>query len=162
MPQAAGLVYPLWDRGLPATRESTKVPRMTTAPRPRAVPTRLLAAGVALVALSAALLAARPGHPLLWEDEAETAVVARNLLEQGIPSPAGRGHVVTQTGGADSRLLGGRLVWIWHPWLQHFLAAGSFALLGEGTAAVAAVSPGSSTAENFATKSAMLSVPVRL
>lgn len=111
---------------------------MTTAPRPRAapsVPPRLLAAGVVLVALSAVLLLARPGHPLLWEDEAETAVIARNLLEQGVPSPAGRGHLVTQTGGADSRLLGGRLVWIWHPWLQHLLVAGSFALFGEGTAA---------------------------
>lgn len=86
-----------------------------------------------LTAVAAVLLLVRLGSPLLWEDEAETAVVSRNLLSYGYPSAWGDGHLVDQMGGAELLRLGDRVLWVWHPWSQYYLCAASFALLGVGT-----------------------------
>ena len=96
---------------------------------------RSLLAGAALTGLAAFLLLWRLDVPLLWQDEAETANVAQNLLEQGYPTPWDGRHLVTQQGGRDAVRVGGRLLWAWHPWLQHYLAAAGLALAGHGAAA---------------------------
>lgn len=87
-----------------------------------------------LLGASAFLLLWRLDVPLLWQDEAETANVAEAVLLQGYPGPWDGEHAVTQQGGRDAVRLGGRLLWAWHPWLQHYLAAG-LGLLGHSTAA---------------------------
>lgn len=101
---------------------------------------RILLVGLALTAAAALLLLWRLDVPLLWQDEAETANVARGLLRSGYPTPLldepaedGRGHLVTQQAGRDALRIGGRLVWSWHPWPQHYLAAAGLALFGHGT-----------------------------
>ena len=71
---------------------------------------------------------------LLWGDEAETATLARNILQFGVPRTSdglneitlltvlGRGVVASKNG-----------VWTWSPWLQEYVAAGSFAVFGPTT-----------------------------
>ncbi|MBI3318197.1 MAG: glycosyltransferase family 39 protein [Candidatus Omnitrophica bacterium] len=64
----------------------------------------------------------------LWQDEAETAVLGRNILQSGYPS-AWDGtrrlnpSLPVQEGNA----------WTYHTWLPMYLAAGSFLLLGPTT-----------------------------
>lgn len=94
-----------------------------------------LLAGAALTAVAAFLLLWRLDVPLLWQDEAETMNVAESVLLHGYPGPWDGGHVATQQGGRDAVRIGERLLWAWHPWLQHYLAAAGLALLGHGTAA---------------------------
>lgn len=85
-----------------------------------------------LLAVGALLLLPSLGDRLLWQDEAETALLARSVLREGVPTAwDGRNWV-----SADGRReFGEDHVWWWTPWLQHYLAAASFALWGEGTVA---------------------------
>ena len=65
----------------------------------------------------------------LWGDEAETAVLAQRVLEYGLPlADDGRNPVAPE--GRESNARG---VWVWSPWLDEYLAAGSFALFGAST-----------------------------
>jgi hypothetical protein len=100
--------------------------------------------GLCLTLLAAPLLLVDLGSPALWEDEAETALVARVAQITGMPGPWDGVHLVTQQEGLDalmvpadstSRVDAGdslrpRWIWTWHPWLQHYLAAASFAVFG--------------------------------
>lgn len=54
-------------------------------------------------------------------DEAETVVVARNISFNGVPSPWDGKNFVSTANGLDSTLINGVYVWVWHPWLQHYL-----------------------------------------
>ena len=94
---------------------------------------RTVLAGLALTGLAALLLLPGLDTPLLWQDEAETANLAAGVLAHGYPTPWDDAHLVTQQDGRDSVRLGGRLLWAWHPWLQHYLAAAGLGLLGHGT-----------------------------
>ncbi len=94
-----------------------------------------------LTAVAAFLLLWRLDRPLLWQDEAETANVAATLAEDGLgslPTPWDGDHLVTQQGGRDAVRLGGsgdrdgRLLWAWHPWPQHYLAAAGLRLAASG------------------------------
>lgn len=88
--------------------------------------------GLAVVTAAAAfLLLWRLDAPLLWQDEAETANIAVNLLETGVPTPWDGVHLVTQQAGRDAVRFGGHLLWAWHPWPQHALAAAGLASAGD-------------------------------
>ncbi len=108
---------------------------------PRARPPRRLRrrAGLALAGLTAAaafLLLWRLDRPLLWQDEAEVANIAVNLLEPGfprLPSSWDGEHLVAQMGGRASLRVGEEIIWSWHPWTQHYLAAAGLALTGRET-----------------------------
>lgn len=81
-------------------------------------------------ALAAFLLLGNLGAPVLWEDEAETALLARNTLRFGWPRATGGAEgVVSQQCGADVEPGTGR--WTRHPWGPMYLTAASFALLGD-------------------------------
>ncbi|MGQ9492155.1 MAG: ArnT family glycosyltransferase [Anaerolineae bacterium] len=68
----------------------------------------------------------------LWQDEAETAIVARHLLSYGLPLASDGKDWVQQ---ADEPFVEFRdnYVWIFHSWLQYAATALSFALLGPTT-----------------------------
>ncbi len=69
---------------------------------------------------------------LLWQDEAQTALLARSVLEFGTPTGYdGRNHL-SQEWGAE---YDDAFRWRWHTWLPFYLLAGFFALLGESTLA---------------------------
>lgn len=62
-----------------------------------------------------------------WTDEAETAILAKGVLERGVPSLPTDGsiHYPFQLGWAD-----GSGVWRVTPWLDEYVAAASFAVFG--------------------------------
>jgi hypothetical protein len=84
------------------------------------------------LALCAPLLLYGLGAPKLWVDEAETALLARSILVHGVPEARVGKDLISQEVGHE---FGPDLVWRWTPWLDKYLAAGAFALLGEGTVA---------------------------
>jgi hypothetical protein len=92
---------------------------------------RLVAPGVVL-GLCALLVFYGLGTPKLWVDEAETALLARSILVHGVPEARVGKDLISQEVGHE---FGPDLVWRWTPWLDKYLAAGAFALLGEGTLA---------------------------
>ncbi len=82
--------------------------------------------------LAGVLLLAQLDEPYLWQDEAQTAVISRTILDDGLPRGSdGRNYFSQEYGAeyADDHL------WRWHTWLSFYTVAGSFALLGETTLA---------------------------
>lgn len=89
----------------------------------------------ALVLLSAwLLLFCRLDDIYLWQDEAETAVISRNLLSFGLPLATDGKNLVQQTDKASVSFRA-NYVWIFHSWLQFVLTALAFAVLGPTTLA---------------------------
>jgi len=84
---------------------------------------------IVLILLTPLLLFPNLGNHFLWQDEAETALLARSVVQHGYPlADDGRRTISDQPGSPDVNDAG---VWIWTPWLQHYATAASFALLGE-------------------------------
>ena len=75
-------------------------------------------------------LDARP----LWGDEAETATLARNILRSGVPTTGdGVNEITLLTLLGRDVVASKNGVWTWSPWLQEYVAAGSFAVFGPTT-----------------------------
>jgi hypothetical protein len=87
----------------------------------------------ALLAAAALLLLADLGGPWLWEDESDTALFARSIVQHGLPLAwDGRSFVDSDDGlRVVPRALGQPLVMVGTPWLPYYAAAASFALFGE-------------------------------
>lgn len=69
--------------------------------------------------------------PLLWNDEADTAVFGRNVLQTGVPAAFDGRNVSTD--GDCLNLARSHLVQKLHPWLQYYVAAASLRLFGDDT-----------------------------
>lgn len=80
-----------------------------------------------LVAAALTLTTLNLGNHYLWQDEAQTALVAETILERGIPYGTDGVNYFSQEAGAE---YGEDWLWKWHTWLSFYLAAGSFALVG--------------------------------
>jgi 4-amino-4-deoxy-L-arabinose transferase-like glycosyltransferase len=81
----------------------------------------------------AALLFWRLDDRLLWGDEAETALLARNITRYGLPRTFDGVNRITLLGeGVDSSR---DQLWTWSPWLAPYTMAASFALAGASTLA---------------------------
>jgi len=85
-----------------------------------------------LGALASVLLLSELGEPYLWQDEAQTAVIARTVLQDGIPKGSDGRNFFSQELGVE---YAEGYVWKWHTWLSFYAVAGSFALLGPTTLA---------------------------
>jgi 4-amino-4-deoxy-L-arabinose transferase-like glycosyltransferase len=79
--------------------------------------------------VGAVLLFANLGDRALWEDEALTALLARQVLEQGRPIFDLEGNVPTDR--ADRADFDSDGLFIWNTWLPYYLVAGSFGVFGE-------------------------------
>jgi hypothetical protein len=89
---------------------------------------RMLAALCA--AIAAALVLTDLGDPALWQDEAQTALLAQSVLEFGVPLGFdGRNHASQELG----KEYAGSGAWLWHTWLSFYLTAASFASFGQTT-----------------------------
>lgn len=85
---------------------------------------------ITLILLGALLIFTRLDNSFLWEDEAETAAISKNMLVTFWPSVKSNGTIVTQESGHDSNSSG---LWTLQTWLPHFTTALSFKLLGVNT-----------------------------
>ena len=68
------------------------------------------------------------GNRYLWQDESETALLARSVLIHGYPRAFDGTNIISQELGRDYNA---QYVWTWTPWLQLYLTVDSFFLFGE-------------------------------
>jgi len=85
----------------------------------------------ALFGLALYLLFYNLDNRLLWGDEAETALLAKNALRFGIPKTVDGVNHITELGNFRDETTGH--VWTWTPWLQVYVTATSYVVLGETT-----------------------------
>jgi len=83
-----------------------------------------------LAAIAALLIFTNLGSDYFWEDEGDTAALASNILKFGVPKAWDGAAFLDSDHGAR---LNRDLVMITHPWVQYYLAAGSFLVLGQNT-----------------------------
>jgi 4-amino-4-deoxy-L-arabinose transferase-like glycosyltransferase len=85
----------------------------------------------AVLALAALLSLWNLGSAYLWQDEAQTALLARTILDHGLPLGFdGRNHF-SQDQGLE---YGPGYLWRWHNWLPLYVLAFCFELFGQHTA----------------------------
>jgi hypothetical protein len=85
----------------------------------------------ALVALlGLALVLSNLGKDYLWADEGDTAVLAANIVKEGVPKAWDGVTFVDSDRGAR---LNQKLVMVTNPWLQYYLTAASFLVFGQNT-----------------------------
>ena len=85
-----------------------------------------------ILAVSAFLIFYQLGQRPFWQDEAETACLARNVLKYGYPKAFDGVNLISQEEGREFK--GGDYLWRWSPWLQIYVSAAAFGLGGFGTA----------------------------
>ncbi len=85
---------------------------------------------VMVIAFGAVLIFANLGNRLLWEDEAETALLAKSILRVGVPIAWDGRDLISQECGTD---YDANYLWRQTPWLPIYLTALSFKLFGVGT-----------------------------
>jgi hypothetical protein len=71
------------------------------------------------------------GHRPFWQDEAETAGLARNVMKYGAPYASDGVNLISQEEGRE---FGSDYLWRWSPWMQIYLTAAAFSLGGQTTA----------------------------
>lgn len=87
---------------------------------------------IAAAALAGALCLGGLGGRDLWQDEAETALLGRNILARGLPYAFDGINVVSAEAGKE---YGPDFLWRWSPWLQFYMAAAGLAIGGTSTSA---------------------------
>ncbi|HST30579.1 MAG TPA: hypothetical protein VLK27_07035 [Chthoniobacterales bacterium] len=83
-----------------------------------------------IAVVSAVFLFTNLGLDYLWEDEGDTAALAVNILKFGVPKAWDGSAFLDSDHGAR---LDRNLVMVTHPWIQYYLAAGSFIVFGQNT-----------------------------
>ena len=85
-----------------------------------------------IIILAAGLFFYNLGQRPLWQDEAETGCLAKNVLKYGKPLAFDGVNLVSQE---EQREFGDDYLWRWSPWLQIYAAAAGFYLGGVNTVA---------------------------
>jgi hypothetical protein len=80
-----------------------------------------------ILALAAFLLLFGLEDRPFWQDEAETAGLAKNVLKYGVPLAYDGVNIISQE---QEREFGPDFLWRWSPWLQIYVAAAAFRLGG--------------------------------
>jgi 4-amino-4-deoxy-L-arabinose transferase-like glycosyltransferase len=83
-----------------------------------------------ILAVGVLLLFFRLDHRPFWQDEAETACLARNVLHYGVPKAFDGTNLISQEQGKE---FGADYLWRWSPWLQIYITAGAFRIGGLAT-----------------------------
>lgn len=97
------------------------------------VPGRITAGYAALFGLAAFLCLWQLDDRRLWGDEAETAVLAVNVVRFGLPVTVdGRNEITNLPDRQDAN---DDHLWTWSPWLDEYIAAASIRALGPTTLA---------------------------
>ena len=110
----------------PSAREARQADLSSILPPGRA-DWRLFWALAVPVLIAAVLIFWDLGGPSFWGDEADCALLARNILRFGLPV-AYDGHYLIET---EKTIYAPGYLWNQHPWAAHYLCAASFAAFGE-------------------------------
>jgi hypothetical protein len=82
---------------------------------------------IIILALAAFLLLFHLGQRPFWQDEAETAGLARNVLKYGVPRAYDGVNIISQEQGHE---YDHNYLWRWSPWLQIYVTAAAFKIGG--------------------------------
>lgn len=86
---------------------------------------------IAVLLIAAAfLLLVNLGNQYLWQDEAQTACIAKTVLQYGVPHGYDGKNYFSQEVGAE---YGPNYIWRWHTWLPFYVLALFFKLFGTST-----------------------------
>jgi Dolichyl-phosphate-mannose-protein mannosyltransferase len=85
---------------------------------------------VLITLLSAPLFLVGLGNTYLWQDEAQTALLARSVLKYGVPMVGEGSESLSAVMGTDAGVGG---IYFQVSWLQAYLTAASFSLFGESS-----------------------------
>jgi hypothetical protein len=85
---------------------------------------------IIVAAVAAMFIFTNLGRDYLWEDEGDTAALAANILKFAVPKAWDGAAFLDSDHGAR---LNRNLVMVTHPWIQYYLAAGSFLVFGQNT-----------------------------
>jgi len=88
---------------------------------------RLCSPIIILLALGAFLLLFGLDNRPFWQDEAETAGLAKNVLKYGVPRAYDGLNIISQERGGE---YDANFLWRWSPWLQIYVTAAAFRLGG--------------------------------
>ena len=80
--------------------------------------------------LSSILLIANLGNQYLWQDEAQTALISKTVIQGGWPRGYDGTNYFSQELGAE---YGAGYIYKWHPWLPFYILAGFFKIFGTST-----------------------------
>ncbi|MDH4201678.1 MAG: glycosyltransferase family 39 protein [Phycisphaerae bacterium] len=83
-----------------------------------------------IIVLAGALLLANLGNHYLWQDEAQTALIAKTVMARGLPYGTDGTNYFSQENGAE---YGPNYIWKWHTWLPFYILAGVFKIFGIST-----------------------------
>jgi len=84
----------------------------------------------AILIVSAVLLLANLGNQNLWQDEAQTALISKTILTEGVPRGYDGKNYFSQEEGAE---YGKNYIWRWHTWLPFYVLAGFYEVFGVST-----------------------------
>lgn len=102
--------------------------RKTSPARPMHWGEWLLLAG--LTAVASWLFLTNLGDRYLWQDEAQTALIAKTVLTDGVPRGYDGKNYFSQEAGRE---YGRNYLYRWHTWFPFYLLAGFFGVLGTST-----------------------------
>jgi len=83
-----------------------------------------------IASVSLYLLLANLGNQYLWQDEAQTALVSKTVLTDGLPRGYDGKNFFSQQAGAE---YGKNYIWRWHTWLPFYVVAGFYEVFGVST-----------------------------
>jgi 4-amino-4-deoxy-L-arabinose transferase-like glycosyltransferase len=83
---------------------------------------------IVFTVLAGVLLFANLGNQYLWQDEAETALLGRRVLEYGYPKAFDGKNLINPTIRTS---FSGDYGWRYHPWGQFYITAAAFRVFGE-------------------------------
>jgi 4-amino-4-deoxy-L-arabinose transferase-like glycosyltransferase len=83
-----------------------------------------------IACVSLLLLLANLGNQYLWQDEAQTALISKTILTEGVPRGYDGKNYFSQEAGAE---YGENYIWRWHTWLPFYVLAGFYKVFGIGT-----------------------------
>jgi 4-amino-4-deoxy-L-arabinose transferase-like glycosyltransferase len=84
----------------------------------------------AILIVSAVLFFANLSNQNLWQDEAQTALISKTILTDGVPRGYDGKNYFSQEGGAE---YGKNYIWRWHTWLPFYILAGFYEVFGVST-----------------------------
>jgi 4-amino-4-deoxy-L-arabinose transferase-like glycosyltransferase len=82
-----------------------------------------------LVVAAGWLFLANLGDQFLWDDEAQTALIAKTVMTDGVPRGYDGKNFFSQERGRE---YGRNYIYRWHPWFPFYLLAGVFSVCGIG------------------------------
>jgi 4-amino-4-deoxy-L-arabinose transferase-like glycosyltransferase len=88
----------------------------------------IILAGILI--MSTVLLLANLDNRNLWQDEAQTALISKTILTDGVPRGYDGKNYFSQEGGAE---YGKNYIWRWHTWLPFYVLAGFYEVFGVST-----------------------------